>query len=449
MKYRKRVSYPVRKADTLKRMLYDSCMRFGDCDAFIAKEGADRNLFSYREFLEKVEALGTALFARDFSGRTFILSGENGIAWATVFAAAAGGLGPVFPLPAGAGPETISDACSICGGPVLVFADRVIEGLPEGTDIITFDQIPDLVAEGDELLSRDVTGYLKLEPATDDRAVIIRCRPGKAAVFSHGRICVSVDEIAGNVFADKTDVVMSVHSWSGAYSLLFGLLWPLSRGAAVAPAGRLRTLVRDMKSIRPTMLCAVPGLVQKIYDGITENVRGMGRRRERLVRTMTRVSHGTRRIGKHFFGEIWDAFGGRLRVIFCGPGICGEEAVRGLRSLGFRPVQTYGPSGSMPLISMNGDVLFRDGTAGCAAPGSVIDLYDIRSDGTGRIRYKGPGCPSGFLTKAGFTPAPEDGWYYTGDSGSIDPDGYLRVQGRTSPEETAGTAANPGTPDSD
>lgn len=428
MKYRKRVGYPVRKADTLKRMIFDSCRRFGSCDAFISRDGAEWNRISYAGFLEDVEALGTALFSAGLSDRTFILSGENGIIWATVFAAAAGGLGPVFPLPAGAGTETVADACGLCAKPALVVADREISGLPDGTDVITFDRIPDLIAEGNELISRDVTGYTALEPAPGDAALIMRCRPGKAAVFSQERICASVDEIAANVFADQSDVVMAAHSWSGAYSLIFGLLYPLSRGAAVAVARGLRTLVQDMKQTRPTMLCAVPGLVSAMYGGITENVRGMGRRRERLVRVMTKVSHGTRRIGKHFFGEIWDTFGGRLRVIFCGPGICDEDAVRGLRSLGFRPVQTYGPSGSMPLISMNGDVLFRDGTAGCAAPGSVIDLYDIRSDGTGRIRYKGPGCPSGFLTASGFEPAPEDGWYYTGDSGSIDPDGYIRVR---------------------
>src|SRR5690606_31695932 len=80
-----------------------------------------------------------------------------------------------------------------------------------------------------------------------------------------------------------------------------------------------------------------------------------------------------------------------------------------------------------PVITFNPRGRARPGTEGVAQPG-----VDVRIAGNGEIQVRGPNVFSGYLndperTRAAFT---EDGWFRTGDLGSLDADGYLTVAGR-------------------
>lgn len=428
-------TYQVRQAENLRRLFVGSCVRYNTKTAFLKKEKGGWTEVGYSSFMDSVDALGTALFRRGLCGAPVVITGENSVEWACVFAAVAGGLGTAFPLPVSYGPEKTVSAALMCGAKALFCDAGMLEEIggpaaDAGLEVFSFDDLPSLIAEGRILLFENETGFVSLDPLPGSAAIYSLCGPEKASVFTHEAVCAAIAGIGRRVQAGPSDRVMNIHPWSGLYSLYFGLLFPVFSGASVVIGKTLGTLAEDMRETSPTFLCAVPGLCSRLYERIIDNLKEKTGGSEERLRALMRLSGNGNAVTKRLFSKIHDAMGGRLRIIFCGPRPGDETALRGLRGLGFIPVQAYGPSGTLPPVAMTGDAVCRDGTAGYAAPGSVIDVFDPEPDGVGRIRFKGPGCPSGFIEAGkGISAAPSDGWYYTGDLGSLDADGCLRVYG--------------------
>ena len=136
-------------------------------------------------------------------------------------------------------------------------------------------------------------------------------------------------------------------------------------------------------------------------------------------------------VKRKVFAEIHDSLGGRMRMFICGGAAADPEVMSGLRDFGLLAIQGYGLTECAPLAAVNKDDYFRDDSAGLATPNGVLDIYDVQNDGTGEIRYKGDNVMLGYYRNPELTAEViRDGWFYTGDLGYIDPDGFLHITGR-------------------
>ena len=105
--------------------------------------------------------------------------------------------------------------------------------------------------------------------------------------------------------------------------------------------------------------------------------------------------------------------------------------MQGLRDLGIAAYQGYGLTECAPLAALNRDTFYNDGAAGMATPNALLDIYDVQGDGTGEIRYKGDNIMLGYYKQPKMTAEViRDGWFYTGDLGYLDKDGFLFITGR-------------------
>jgi long-chain acyl-CoA synthetase len=127
------------------------------------------------------------------------------------------------------------------------------------------------------------------------------------------------------------------------------------------------------------------------------------------------------------FSKWHRAFGGRIRLLLSGGAALPEDLAYIYIGAGIPIIQGYGLTETSPVMTTSEIENIRVGTVGKAIPN-----VEIRIAPDGEIETRGPNVMAGYYnrpeeTRAVFTP---DGWFKTGDIGSIDSDGYLRITDR-------------------
>jgi long-chain acyl-CoA synthetase len=200
-------------------------------------------------------------------------------------------------------------------------------------------------------------------------------------------------------------------------------------------------LAEDLAFVRPTLFAAVPRVLEKAQERIVARVESLDGARGRLGRWAlerarlhdpSRPVRGVERI-RHAVADAlvyrrWRAaLGGRVRHVIAGGAAVSREIVDFFAAAGIEVLQGYGLTETSPVIAYNRPGRSRSGTVGEPLPG-----VEVRVSETGEVETRGPHVMSGYYRDEEATRAvlDGDGWLRTGDRGSIDQDGYLRITGR-------------------
>jgi long-chain acyl-CoA synthetase len=200
-----------------------------------------------------------------------------------------------------------------------------------------------------------------------------------------------------------------------------------------------------MREVRPTLMVGVPRLYEKIYARIQERAAEKGKVAESLLAWAVNVGTQYARIlsagqpiplglklqhgiaSKLVFSKWREAFGGRIKFLLSGGAALADDLACVYIGAGIPIIQGYGLTETSPVITASGIENFRVGTVGRAIPHVEIRLAE-----DGEIEVRGPNVMRGYYnkpeeTQAAFT---DDGWFRTGDIGTIDRDGYLTITDR-------------------
>ncbi len=426
-----------RKVENIRSALRASERLYGDRPAFMQKVDGEYKTVTYSRFRDMYEALGTELWARGFAGKRIIVTGDNCLDWATVYIAVVSGLGVIVPVDKDLPDEELQNIVDISEAAAIFYSPRLaqkVSALTGGIEKFSFDDIAGLIEAGRARLLDGERDYLRAHIDPDAMTALIftsgTTGTSKGVMLSHRNICFNFSEVAQMAYIGPEEVFLSVLPMHHVYECTCGFLFPLYRGCCVAFSEGLRYITRNIQEVRPTIVCCVPILLETIYRKIWMNIRRKGI--EKKVRSAIKL---TRHMGvgvkRKVFAEIHDSLGGRIRMFICGGAAADPEVMSGLRDFGLLAIQGYGLTECAPLAAVNKDDYFRDDSAGLATPNGVLDIYDVQNDGTGEIRYKGDNVMLGYYRNPELTAEViRDGWFYTGDLGYIDPDGFLHITGR-------------------
>lgn len=435
-------NYQVPVYKTLKEMLSASVIAFADHTAFMEKHEGVWRRKCYREYGEDVNALGTELLARGYGGKRIIVTGVNCYAWVVSYMAVICGVGVVVPVDKEIPAEELANIASVSEAALVIYggksADKV-DAIDAATDRCSFAKLDELIRSGKRRIAAGDRTYLEASPDPDVMSALIftsgTTGVSKGVMLSHHNLCFDISEARQMLYCGEKDVCLSVLPLHHVYECTCGFLAQVFSGSAVAFSEGLRYISRNMQEVHPTVVLCVPLLLETLYNKLWLNIRKNGL--ESKVRTMIRVTNAIpgekarMAAKKSVFRAVHKNFGGKLRIMVSGGAAIDPEILRGLRDLGILAIQGYGLTECAPIAALNRDTYYNDSAAGLATPNMVLDIYDIQDDGTGEIRLRGDNVMLGYYGLPELTAeVKRDGWFYTGDLGYLDGDGFLHITGR-------------------
>ncbi|MDO8107952.1 AMP-dependent synthetase/ligase [Isoptericola sp. b441] len=202
------------------------------------------------------------------------------------------------------------------------------------------------------------------------------------------------------------------------------------------------SLLDDLQAFRPTFILSVPRVFEKVYNASEQKAAAGGKRGifQRAAKTSivySRALDTERGPGpwlrlQHKVADVLvlhklrAALGGQAAWAISGGAPLGERLAHFYRGVGLRVLEGYGLTETTAPTNVNIPDLTKIGTVGPPLPGTGIRIAE-----DGEILAKGEGVFLGYHNNPEATAeALVDGWFRTGDLGSIDADGYVRITGR-------------------
>ena len=439
MKYQ---NYPVECYDDLKQMLKQVAEKYPNRTAFLQKEEGALRAYRYGRYNADVNGLGTALTEMGLRDSRILLMGKNCYLWAVAYMAVINGVGVVMPVNSELSERELLATADYAQADAVICADEIFSklvGLEKRIRVIPFSVLTSLIRRGRQRIKSGDKGYLnaKIHPNAPCTMMFSSGTWGemRGVMLSHRNLCFGVSEMRRMVQVGEGDVFLSVLPMHHIYECTCGFLCPLSCGASVAFSEGLERIGVNLREVSPTVMICVPAILEGMYRRVWEQIRrhGAEARVKRIIDVTNAIPNPKLQLSakQKSFAPLHKVFGGKLRLLITGGATASAEAVGGFRDLGILALQGYGMTECAPVIALNRDTLYRDGAAGLPTPNALLDIVDMQEDGIGEIRYRGDGMMLGYYRMPKRTQAViRDGWFYTGDLGYLDEDGFLYVLGR-------------------
>lgn len=230
----------------------------------------------------------------------------------------------------------------------------------------------------------------------------------------------------------RGDNVISILPMAHMYGMSFEFIFEFLKGMHIFFLTRVPSpavISQALADVKPRIMIAVPLVIEKIvrkkiFPKIQNN-------RMRLLMSMPVIS---KKVKATILEQVTKAFGGNLYEVIIGGAALNGEVEAFLRQIGFPYTVGYGATECGPIICYRDWKTFAKGSCGQAALHQEvrIDSNDPRNV-PGEILTKGPNVMLGYYKNAEATEAciDSEGWFHTGDLGTMDADGNVYINGRS------------------
>ncbi len=417
------------KSLTLHSLLLRSEQMFAD---YPAVGFVDGECLSYRQLAEAVRSTSAALRSLGVApgDRVAILS-ENMPNWAVAYLAVTTMGAVVVPILPDFSESEVANILQHAGASIVFGSSRLQPKLADsaGLTIITLDDFSGLPEQ-------TAAAPPPAEPEEDDLAAIIYTSGttgnSKGVMLTHKNIVSNVEASRPLAEMSPAESLVSLLPLSHTYEGTIGLLVPLSGGACVyyldkPPSPSI--LMPALAKVRPHMMLSVPLFIEKIYrNRVLTQLQSKA-----VLRAAMRVAPLRVLLHRAAGRKVKRMFGGRLHFFGIGGAAVAPDVEQFMREARFPYAVGYGLTETAPLLAGCGP-----GTTVFRSTGPAVDGVELRvadpdpSTGEGEIQARGPNVMRGYYrdperTAESFT---ADGWFKTGDLGTIDADGNVFIKGR-------------------
>jgi len=459
-------------ADTLARMFWDRVEQSGDRPAQQFKQGGDWKTITWREVGDVVRevALGLIAVGRD-KGEAVALLSTTRAEWVqadfAIFSAGCVTV-PVYPTYP---PDLIAYVVNDSTAKTIFVEDpaqlaKVLEArdqMPALEQIVVIagydaPQPPKMVMtwetlrrQGRDSMAAHTSTLAERVASTrpTDLATIVYTSgttgPPKGVMQTHGNHVAAVTASKQATPVEEGWVHLLFLPLAHSFARLESFLG-VAHGLTTAFAENLDKVGDNLKETRPHFICSVPRVFEKVYAKILAGVEAGSATKKKIFAWAVSVGRDVSRhqqrgqpvpaslelkrklAHKLVFSKLHAALGGRLRWAVSGGAPLARDIAEFFHAAGILLLEGYGLTETCPALTFNRPDRFKFGSVGQTLPG-----VQLKTAADGEILARGPN-----IATLGYFKQPEatrevfdlDGWFHTGDIGTIDQDGFLFITDR-------------------
>lgn len=266
----------------------------------------------------------------------------------------------------------------------------------------------------------------KAQPKEEDTAVFLYTSGTtgrqKGAMLSHKNFIANYNSLAAaiDIFPhDNFFVLLPLHH---AFAFTTTLVTPICAGTEISFVESLRTISENIRESRPTVVLAVPLLLEKMCEKMKSGVFG-----NKLSSTMWKMG-----LRAPIRKKIAENLGGRIRLMISGGAPVDAKLLEDLEEFGLRSREGYGLTECAPVLTLNPYTEPSHAkSCGKVLPFVEMTVLDPNEEGVGVLAVKGDNVMQGYYNNPEATAEVfRDGWFLTGDLGYIDEQNFVYITGR-------------------
>ncbi len=460
--------------ETVKELVYYGTTKFKDRVFILDKNKPKDKYFTehtYGEFMDDVNALGTALTTEYMEkGKPIVIIGENQYDWYVSYITALCGAGIAVPLDKELPDNEIELTINRARAEVVIFSnklkgkfEKLIEkgklptvkcfvemkseeepalkqcGEDEYVNYVGFDF---LLMEGRVKVANGDRSYIETETDPDEfRALFFTSGTtanAKGVMANSRQLANNINAVSAYVRINENDRFFSVLPLHHTYESSIGFLLAFGYGSSIAVCQGLRYISENLKETRPSIIIAVPLLIEHIYATIMRSVKKS--KKEKAVVYMMQTTNALKGIGidikRKVFKEIYDGIGGRLKYVVSAAAPIDPKIGQWFTDLGVIFLQGYGLTETCPISAVTPEYDTRVGSAGKVIINGIIRVENPDEKGESELVISTDTLMMGYYedeeaTKEVIeTDAKGRRWFHSGDIGRVDEDGFVYVTGR-------------------
>jgi len=278
----------------------------------------------------------------------------------------------------------------------------------------------------------------------------------KGVVTSHQNLLINASSASEGLFLGDSERVMSILPYWHTFALTVELVFVLEMGGSIALVKDQRDFKRGMSLYKPTIILAVPRVLQSLKDGIMKTVNSKGPKAERWFNMALKNSQKLltgqtllspirgffhKKSTDKIYSQVTSIFSKDFKGFVVGGAPLDVDLYYFFTALGLPVYLGYGLSETSPIISINTPGRKRAGSSGpmmnwlTPEKGGDFTFQDESGRRSkeieGELLVKGKCVMSGYWQHSDASAkAIVDGWLCTGDVAKLDKDGFLFIKGR-------------------
>jgi len=467
-----------KSSKVIPRLFRDAAKRYKNRDALGAKgAGGPYEYFSYEELDRRVQATAAYLVEHGCQRQDHLaILSENRPEWVVADLGTMTSGGAVVPIYPTLTAIQVKYILTHCDARVVFCSNQeqyekvssLFDQVPTMNLVIAFDEVKtvehervrtvrlaEVIAEGKEKLAAhraEIEKRLESIDCNDVCSVIYTSGTTgnpKGVMLTHLNFLSNANDGIHSQIADliregKTGKEVSFLPLAHCFERVTYYAIILFAGGTIAYAESFDTLVANFQEVHPTTVVSVPRVYEKVYARVMGEVAKKSPLAKKIFdwavqvgrdyydakkkKKMTWLVEFKNKIATRLvFANIQDKFGGNVQSLLSGGAPLGRHLAEFFCAVGMPVSEGYGLTETSPIITTNRPTRIEFGTVG-----QVLRGVDVKIAEDGEILARGPNIMKGYYKEPEATASTidADGWLHTGDLGSLDDDGFLRITGR-------------------
>ena len=449
-KIKKGEHYKPTRYKTIKDIYRHSMECFAEEVFILDKDNPKDEKFrewTYREFGNDVEALGTALISRyNVKDERIVIIGENQYGWYVSYMAALIGAGIAVPVDKELPENEIENVVNRSRAAVVIYSakkkeeiKKIKDNLPTVKYFIQMQSndklkgrdvgLNTVIREGKELIKKGKNSLMDVEIDPEEFKALFftsgTTSNAKGVMVNNRNLAENINAVSAYVQLSTSDRLFSVLPLHHTYESSIGFLLPFAMGCSIAVCQGLRYILPNIQETQPTAIIAVPALIESIYKNIQKNIAKS--KKEALVASLMHMTNALKGAGidvkRKVFKEIYQSLGGKLRIIVSAAAPIDKKVGKWFQDLGILFLQGYGLTETAPITAVTPEFDTRVGSAGKTIICAKTMVDQPNENGEGEILINSSTLMMGYYEDEEATKEvierDEHGerWFHSGDVG--------------------------------